>query len=120
MPITASFLPDAKLLSVLNDNVDDIITISCNAVGQILVNGGAIYVRERQPTVVNTAEIQVFSKGGGDKIVARPACARGAGPRPQAVHGGGTAMLITYPSYTSAPLAGHFGLRSHQIGRLRH
>jgi hypothetical protein len=69
MAITASFSPNAKLLSVLNDNVDDFITISCNAVGQILVNGGAIYVRGRQPTVANTAEIQVFSKGGGDKIV---------------------------------------------------
>ena len=69
MAITASFSPSAKLLLVSSDNVADVITISCNATGQILVNRGAIFIWGGQPTAANTAEIQVFSKGGADNIV---------------------------------------------------
>jgi hypothetical protein len=69
MAITASFSPNAKLLLVSSDKVDDVITISCNAVGRILVNGGAVSIWGGQSTIANTAEIQVFSKGGEDKIV---------------------------------------------------
>jgi hypothetical protein len=69
MAITASFSPNAKLLLVSSDNADDVITISCDAAGQILVNGGAVSIWGGQPTIANTAEIQVFSKGGEGKIV---------------------------------------------------
>lgn len=69
MAITASFSPNAKLLLVSSDNADDVITISCSGAGQILVNDGAVSIWGDQPTIANTAEIQVFSKGGEDKIV---------------------------------------------------
>src|SRR6478672_1272978 len=69
MAITASFSPSAKLLLVSSDNVADVITISCNATGQILVNRGAIFIWGGQPTAANTAEIQVFSARGADNIV---------------------------------------------------
>ena len=69
MAITASFSPNAKLLLVSSDNADDVITFSCDAAGQILVNGGAVSIWGGQPTIANTAEIQVFSKGGEGKIV---------------------------------------------------
>ena len=72
MAITASFSPNAKLLLVSSDNADDVITISCDAAGQILVNGGAVSIWGGQPTIANTAEIQVFSKGGEGKIVRSP------------------------------------------------
>ena len=44
MAIKASFSPTAGLLSVFDDNADDTITISRDAAGQILVNGGAVSV----------------------------------------------------------------------------
>jgi hypothetical protein len=68
MAIMADFLPSAELLLVFSDNLEDVITISC-AAGHILVNPGAVSIRGGQPTVANTAEIQIFSKGGEDKIV---------------------------------------------------
>jgi len=55
MAIKATFSPTPGLLSVFDDNADDPITISRNAAGQILINGGAVSVDGGQPTVANTA-----------------------------------------------------------------
>ena len=44
MAIKATFFPGTGLLSVLGDAASDLITISRDAAGQILVNGGAIVV----------------------------------------------------------------------------
>ena len=68
MAITATFLPGAGLLSVFGDSLDNTITISRNAAGTILVNGGAVAVIGGTPTVANTALIQVFGLGGNDII----------------------------------------------------
>jgi hypothetical protein len=68
MAIKATFSPSASLLSVFGDNPDDIITVSRDAAGKILVNGGAVSVQGGQPTVANTALIQVFDQGGNDTI----------------------------------------------------
>jgi Ca2+-binding RTX toxin-like protein len=68
MAIKATFLPNTGLLSVLGDATDDTIVISRNAAGQILVNGGAVPVLGGQPTVANTAVIDVFGQGGNDTI----------------------------------------------------
>ena len=83
MAITASFSPNAKLLLVSSDNVDDVITISCNAIGQILVNGGAVTVLGGQAllginsgasasaTQIGPAASEIISNGGvtvGDTI----------------------------------------------------
>ena len=68
MAITASFFPGAGLLSVFGDTLNNTITISRDAAGNILVNGGAVAIDGGQPTVANTGEIQVFGQGGDDTI----------------------------------------------------
>jgi Ca2+-binding RTX toxin-like protein len=68
MAITSSFLPGASLLSVLGDVNDNGVTISRNAAGAILVNGGAVPTLGGTPTVANTSLIQVFGLGGNDTL----------------------------------------------------
>jgi Ca2+-binding RTX toxin-like protein len=55
-------------LSVFGDNQDNNITVSRNAAGQLLVNGGAIPILGGTPTVANTSLIQVFGQSGNDTI----------------------------------------------------
>jgi Ca2+-binding RTX toxin-like protein len=56
------------VLTVRGDGADSAITVSRNAGGGILVNGGAISVTGGTPTVANTARIQIFGLGGNDVI----------------------------------------------------
>ena len=48
--------------------LDNTITVSRDAAGTILVNGGAVAVQGGTPTVANTTLIQVFGQGGNDTI----------------------------------------------------
>src|SRR5688572_13408067 len=66
--VTASFNPGAGGLSVFGDALDNTITVSRDAAGKLLVNGGAVSVRGGTPTVANTSLIQVFGQGGHDNI----------------------------------------------------
>jgi Ca2+-binding RTX toxin-like protein len=66
--VTASFLPGAGTLAVTGDNLNNTITISRDAAGKILVNGGAVNVTGGTATVANTALIQVLGLGGNDTI----------------------------------------------------
>jgi hypothetical protein len=52
MAVTASFNAPAGLLTEFGDALDNTITTSRNAAGNILVNGGAVAVngRQRSPT----------------------------------------------------------------------
>jgi len=68
MAIKATFIPGAGLLTVLGDTAKNTITASRNAAGQILINGGAVTAVGGQPTVANTAEIDIFGQGGDDTI----------------------------------------------------
>ncbi len=63
---TATF--SAGSLSVLGDAAGNSITVSRNAAGRILVNGGGVAVAGGTPTVANTTLIQVFGQGGNDVI----------------------------------------------------
>jgi Ca2+-binding RTX toxin-like protein len=63
---TASF--SVGVLTVLGDANDNTITISRDAAGKLLVNGGAVAVTGGTPTVANTAQIKVFGLGGRDVI----------------------------------------------------
>ena len=63
---TATFSTDT--LSVFGDSLNNSITVSRDAAGRILVNGGAVAVAGGTPTVANTALIQVFGQGGQDVI----------------------------------------------------
>jgi Ca2+-binding RTX toxin-like protein len=68
LAVTATYTPASGLLSVFGDNLDNAITVSRNAAGNILVNGGAVAVTGGSPTVANTSLIQVFGQGGNDTI----------------------------------------------------
>ena len=59
---------NAGTLSVFGDSLNNSITVSRNAAGQILVNGGAVTVSGGSPTVANTSKIQVFGQGGQDVL----------------------------------------------------
>ena len=89
--VTASFSPGAGLLSVFGDALDNNITVSRNAAGQVLVNGGAVSVIGGTPTVANTALIQVFGQGGNDAVTLNEA--NGALPRANLFGGAGNDVL---------------------------
>jgi Ca2+-binding RTX toxin-like protein len=88
---TASFNPNAGQLTVIGDSLDNSITVSRDAAGRILVNGGAIAVIGGTPTVANTALIQVFGQGGNDTITSNEAS--GALPRANLFGGAGNDVL---------------------------
>jgi Ca2+-binding RTX toxin-like protein len=90
--VTAFFLPGAGLLSVLGDALDNTITVSRNAAGILLVNGGAVQVKGGSPTVANTAQITVFGLGGNDRLELNEAS--GALPRSVMQGGEGNDTLI--------------------------
>ena len=74
---TATF--SSGTLSVSGDSLNNSITISRDAAGKILVNGGAVAVIGGTPTVANTSLIQAFGLGGSDVIALSEA--NGALPR---------------------------------------
>jgi Ca2+-binding RTX toxin-like protein len=69
MAVTATFSPGAGFLSVFGDGLGNSITVSRNAAGTILVNGGAVPVIGGTPTVANTKKMQLFGQDGDDTIV---------------------------------------------------
>src|SRR5215211_3001271 len=66
--ISASFDPATGVLTVNGDDMNNIITISRDAAGTILVNGKAVAFKGRASTVANTGLIQVFGRGGNDTL----------------------------------------------------
>src|SRR5215831_11960060 len=76
--VTGSF--SSSTLTVFGDNLANTITVSRDAAGKLLVNGGAVSVFGGTPTVANTALIQVFGQGGDDAITLNEA----NGPLPAA------------------------------------
>ena len=83
--VTASF--GHGTLTVFGDGLDNSTTISRNAAGTILVNGGAVAVHGGTATVANTGLIQVFGQGGNDTITLSEAS--GALPRANLFGGAG-------------------------------
>jgi Ca2+-binding RTX toxin-like protein len=75
--VTSTF--SAGVLTVNGDSLDNTITISRDAAGQILVNNGAVTVVGGTPTVANTSQISVFGFSGRDVISLNQA--NGALPR---------------------------------------
>jgi Ca2+-binding RTX toxin-like protein len=86
---TASF--SSGTLTVFGDSLDNSITVSRDAAGKILVNGGAVSVAGGTPTVANTALIQVFGQGGQDVITMSEV--NGALPRANLFGGAGNDTL---------------------------
>ncbi len=89
--VTASFSPGAHALTVFGDSLDNTITISRNAAGTILVNGGAVATLGGTPTVANTSLILVFGQAGNDTITLNEA--NGALPAAQLFGGDGNDVL---------------------------
>jgi Ca2+-binding RTX toxin-like protein len=79
------------VLTTFGDNLDNNVTISRNAAGQILINGGAVGVTGGTPTVANTSLIQVFGQGGNDVITLSEV--NGALPRANLFGGAGNDTL---------------------------
>jgi len=68
MATKANFNPQAGLLTVLGDSLDDTIIASRDVAGNILINGGSVAIIGGQPTVANTGTIEMFGQGGNDTI----------------------------------------------------
>ena len=66
MAITSIF--SKNILTEFGDATDNTIITSRDAAGNILVNGGAVPITGGNPTVANTALIQVFGQAGNDTI----------------------------------------------------
>src|SRR5262245_43825800 len=79
-------------LTVIGDTQDNTITVSRNAAGQILVNGGAVAVDGGSATVANTTLIQVFGQDGNDTIQLDEA--NGALPAANLFGGAGNDTLV--------------------------
>src|SRR5690242_19733022 len=91
MAVTATFTPGVGLLSAIGDNLNNTITFSRNAAGNILVNGGAVSIKGGTPTVANTGRIQGFGLGGDDNLALDEA--NGALPAAQLFGGAGNDVL---------------------------
>ena len=79
------------VLTVNGDNLNNNITLSRDAAGRILVNGGAVAVIGGVPTVANTSLIEVFGLDGRDVISLNQAS--GALPRANLFGGAGNDTL---------------------------
>ena len=87
--VTSTFT--GGVLSINGDSLDNTITVSRDAAGNILVNGGAVSVVGGTPTVANTSQIQVFGLAGQDVITLNEAS--GALPRANLFGGSGNDVL---------------------------
>src|SRR4051794_8666248 len=87
--VTATFSDGT--LTVTGDSLDNNVTLSRNAAGQILVNGGAVAVIGGTPTVANTALLQVFGQDGNDVLTLNEA--NGALPKANLFGGVGNDVL---------------------------
>jgi hypothetical protein len=68
MPITATYIPAQFRLAVLGTTAAESVTVSRNAAGTLLVNGGAVPVTGGTATVANTDLIEVAGDAGNDVI----------------------------------------------------
>src|SRR4051812_4557275 len=87
MAVTSTFTPSAGILSTFGDSLNNNITVSRDAAGKLLVNGGAVKVLGGTPTVANTSLIQGFGQGGNDTITLNET--NGALPRANLFGGAG-------------------------------
>ncbi len=90
--VTSTFAAtNGGVLTVIGDAASNGITISRNAAGTILINGGAVPVQGGTPTVANTSVIQVFGQSGNDNLTLDES--QGALPRAVLFGGSGNDVL---------------------------
>jgi Ca2+-binding RTX toxin-like protein len=90
--VTATFLPSGGLLTVFGDSQANNITVSRDAAGKLLVNGGAVTINGGTATVANTTLIQIFGQAGDDTLALDEA--NGVLPAAELFGGAGNDTLI--------------------------
>src|SRR5262245_26688250 len=90
MAVSSRFDPATGLLTATGDNFDNTITVSRDAGGSILINGGAVPIVGGTPSVANTTQIQLSGRGGDDVITADS-----SSTVPMTIDGGGGDDTIT-------------------------
>ncbi len=66
--VTATFSAAQGILEVIGDAQNNTLTVSRNAAGTILVDGGAVPIRGGSATVANTKLIELFGQDGNDNL----------------------------------------------------
>jgi hypothetical protein len=66
--VTAMFTAAGATLRVVGDALDNVVVVSRDAAGTILVNGGAVAIQGGQPTVANTRLIMINGGAGNDNL----------------------------------------------------
>ena len=89
MAVKATFIRGK--LNVFGDDLDNTITESRDAAGNILINGGAVAITGGKPTVANTSMSTIFGQGGNDTITLNEA--NGALPAAQIFGGTGNDVI---------------------------
>jgi Ca2+-binding RTX toxin-like protein len=89
MAISGTFLNG--ILSLFGDTLDNNLTVSRDAAGTILTNGGAVVIQGGTPTVANTSLIRVFGQAGNDTITINES--NGALPRANLFGGAGSDIM---------------------------
>ena len=92
MAISSNFSPSTGVLTTTGDGLDNEITASRDAAGNILVNGGAVPIAGGTATVANTTLIQAFGQDGNDTIALDET--NGALPNAALFGGNGNDVLI--------------------------
>src|SRR5262245_31775846 len=64
MAVSSKFDPATGLLTATGDNLANTITVSRDAAGAILINGGAVPIMGGTPSVPNPTQIQLSRRGG--------------------------------------------------------
>jgi Ca2+-binding RTX toxin-like protein len=68
MSLSGNFNPVTGVVTVFGDSAKNTVTLSRDAAGNILINGGAVPIIGGKPTVASTSLIQVFGLAGNDII----------------------------------------------------
>ena len=67
-PWSANFDPVTGILTIVANDLDNIVIVSRDPAGNLKVNNGAVPITGGVPTVANTVLIQIFGRGGNDQL----------------------------------------------------
>jgi Ca2+-binding RTX toxin-like protein len=90
-PISAVFMAPVGVLAIIGTPQNDTITLSREAAGKLLVNGGAVAIQGPTATVANTTLVELFGQAGNDTLTLNEA--NGALPRALLFGGDGNDVL---------------------------
>ncbi len=92
LSVTAAFLPSTGQLTIRGDGLDNVVEVSRDAAGSLLINNGAVRIKGGTPTVANTARIVLLGNAGNDTLSLNES--NGALPAAQLIGGAGNDTLI--------------------------